>query len=78
MDGPRDCPTEWSQREKDKHHITAFIHEIQKKNGTNELIYKTESQMQKTNLWLPRGKRQGGMNYETGIDIYTITYKIDN
>ena len=29
-----------------------------KKNGTNELIYKREieSQMQKTNLWLPGGK----------------------
>ena len=30
------------------------------KNGINELIYKTEieSQMQKTNLWLPVGKGQ--------------------
>ena len=30
-----------------------------KKNDTNELIYKTEadSQTQKTNLWLPKGKR---------------------
>ena len=29
-----------------------------KKNDTNELIYKTEidSQTQKTNLWLPKGK----------------------
>ena len=28
------------------------------KNNTNELIYKTEtnSPMQKTNLWLPKGK----------------------
>ena len=28
------------------------------KNGTTELIYKTEidSQTQKTNLWLPKGK----------------------
>ena len=31
MDGPRDCPTEWSQREKDKYHMTALIHEIFKK-----------------------------------------------
>ena len=31
------------------------------KNGTNEFIYKTEieSQMQKTNLWLPRVKGSG-------------------
>ena len=27
-----------------------------KKNGTNEVIYKAESQMQKTNLWLPGSK----------------------
>ena len=31
-----------------------------KKNDTNELIYKTktDSQTQKTNLWLPRGKEE--------------------
>ena len=34
---------------------------ILKKNDTNELIYKTEtdSQTQKTNLWFPQGKGQG-------------------
>ena len=25
-----------------------------------------------------KGGRGGGMNWETGIDIYTNTYKIDN
>ena len=46
------------------------------KNSTNEPINKTEiePQMQKTNLWLPRGKGQGEINWETGIDIYTILY----
>ena len=45
------------------------------KNGTNELIYKREiqSQMQKTNVWLPGG-RGGGINWDTGIDIYTVLY----
>ena len=44
-------------------------------NGTNELIYKTqiESQMQKTILWLPGGKG-GVVNWEIGIDIYTLPY----
>ena len=44
------------------------------KNGTNELIYKTEieSQMQKTKLWLPREKRE--INWEIDIDIYTLLY----
>ena len=43
------------------------------KNGTNELTYKTEieSQMQKTNL--PGGAGRG-INWETGIDIYTLLY----
>ena len=36
--------SEVSQTEKDKYHMISFICGIQK-NGTNELIYKTESQM---------------------------------
>ena len=28
--------------------------------------------MQKTTVWLPGGK--GGVNWETGIDIYTLLY----
>ena len=34
------------------------------KNDTNELIYKIEidSQAQKTNLWLPKGKGGGGIS----------------
>ena len=44
------------------------------KSDANELIYKTEieSQMQKTNLWLPGSKGQGGG--ETGLDLYTLPY----
>ena len=46
------------------------------KHGTNELIYKREIrvQMKKTNLWLPGGKRQGGITWEVGIDIHTRLY----
>ena len=46
--------SELSQTQKDKYHMISLICGIEK-NGTNELIYKTEteSQMQKTNLWLP-------------------------
>ena len=47
--------SEVSQTEKDKYHMIPLICE---KNGTNELVYKTESQ--KTSLWIPgvsgRGK----------------------
>ena len=44
------------------------------KNDTNELIYKTEiqSQMQKTNLQLPGGKKGGRIKWEIGIDMYTL------
>ena len=47
-----------------------------KQKGTNELIYKTEIelQMKKTNLRLPKGKEGGGINWEIGIDIYTLLY----
>ena len=41
------------------------------KNDINDLIYKTEtdSQIQKTNLWVPKGK--GEINYEFGI-LYIV------
>ena len=44
------------------------------KNDTNELIYKTEteSQTQKTNLLLPKGKGVGVINQEFGINRYTL------
>ena len=47
-----------------------------KQNYTNELICKTEidPQAQKPNLWLPKGKREGGINQEFGINIYTPLY----
>lgn len=48
-----------------------------KKNGRNEPIYKAEikSQMQKANLWLPRGRGPGrGINWEIEINIHTLIY----
>ena len=52
-----------------------------KKKVTNELIFQTErdSQTQKTNLWLQKGKGcGGGINQEIVINIHTTLYKIDN
>ena len=52
------------------------------KGKTNEFIYKTErdSQTQKTNLGLPKGKVGGGINQEFEINRYTLPYTewIDN
>ena len=50
---------------------------LKKKKNTNELICKTEidSQTQKTNLGLPKGKGgKGGINYEFGVNRYTVLY----
>ena len=45
-----------------------------KKNGTNELIYKSEieSQMQKNELLVTRVKKRGGISWETGVDIFVV------
>ena len=47
------------------------------KNDTNELIYKTEtdSETQKTNLWLPKGKGWGQTRSMELTDVHC--YKID-
>ena len=42
---------------------------------TNEFIYKTDFQTQKTKLWLPKGKvGGGGINQESGISRYKPLY----
>ena len=54
--------SEVSQTEKDKYHMISLICGIQfLKNDTNELIYKTETDLQvlKTNLLLTKGKCRG-------------------
>ena len=47
-----------------------------KKKDTNELIYKTEIELTdvENNLMGTRRERGGGINWETGIDIYTLLY----
>ena len=50
-----------------------------KKNDTNEFIYKTDSQTQKTKLLVTKGERLwqgwgGRINQEAGINIYTLYY----
>ena len=43
--------------------------------NTNELIYETGTDSQKSNLRLPKGKGQGeGISWEFRIDIYTHYY----
>ena len=48
------------------------------KTGTNELIYKTDPQTWKTNLWFPKGKDgRGGVN-EFRINMYIAVYTKQN
>ena len=59
---------EVSQTEKDKYHRILLICGIQK-DGTDEPVCKAEIeiQMQRTNVWTPRGDGAGGMNWELGL-----------
>ena len=71
--------SEVSQKGKDKYHMIYHSYVESKKNGTNELMYKTEtdSQTLKTKLWLPKGK--GGGRDKLGVwdkCIHTAIYKI--
>ena len=71
--------SEVNQKEKNKYRILTHVCGTQK-NGTDELVCRAEveTQMQRTNVWTPRGESGeggdggGGMNWEIGIDIYTL------
>ena len=56
-----------SQKEKNKQRILTHIYGIQK-NGTDEPVCKAEieTQMQRTNIWTPRGESWGWWWYELG------------
>ena len=72
--------SEASQTEKDKYCIMSLYVESKKKNDTNELIYKIkiDSQIQNTNLWLPREKWGRHKLEEGDCYIHTTINKTDN
>ena len=47
---------------------------MESRKGTDEPVCKKEiePQMQRTNIWTPRGEGGGGMNWEIGIDMYDL------
>ena len=77
MDGPRDYHIKWSKSERERqipYHIT-YMWNL--KYDPNELIYKTEteSQTEKTYLWLPKEEGSGGrMDWEFGISRCKLLY----
>ena len=56
--------SEVSQKEKNKYRILTHIRGTQK-NGTDELVWRAdvETQMQRTNVWTPRGESGGGWGW---------------
>ena len=70
MDASRDSHTKLNQTESEKHIPYDITYMWNPKYGTNEPIYKTEtdSQTWRTDLWLPReGGGSGMMNWEFGL-----------
>ena len=72
-------PAEVSQTEKVKYHMISLICGIQN-HGTNESIYKTEiqSQIQRANLWTPKGQEQGEELGDWDRHVYTTMYETDD
>ena len=57
----------------------AYIQNLKGKKDTNEITYRTETDSQETNIWLPKGEVTG--TDTLGVrdwNIYTIVFKIDN
>ena len=61
MDGLRDCNTEWTKSNKGKYCLYVESKK-KKKKDTNELIYRTEIELQmwEIHLWLPGRKEEEG------------------
>ena len=64
--------SEENQTEK-QYYMISLICGIFKKD-TQKLLYKIDSQMQKTNVRLLQGKGSGRENYEFRINRYTVLY----
>ena len=79
MDATSDYHTEWSKSERERQIPYDNTYTWNLKYGTNEPVYKTkiDSQIQRTDLWLPRGKRvgQGCIGSLGWVDVnYSILY----
>ena len=68
MNGPRDYHTKWSKSDR-KTNIIYHLQVESSKNDTKRLIYKAEinSQILKSNLWLPKGIMGRGVNWKMGL-----------
>ena len=52
--------------------MISLVYGIQK-NGTNEILYKVETDSQhRKKCMATKGERRGGINKESGINLYTV------
>ena len=72
-----DTTFQWNKSEREREALYD-IHYMQTKNDTNELIYKTEAdlQTQRMDLWLPEEKHGGRDSYEVWYQhVHTAMFK---
>ena len=70
VDEPRVYDTEWSKSQREKQILNI---------GTDEPICRAGIEaIQSRDLWTQRGKREGGMNWESNMDKYTTMCKINS
>ena len=67
MDGPRGYHTKWNKSERERQIPYDSTYMWNLKYDTNEPIYKTKPDSQRSDLWLPRGRGEGGMDWEFRI-----------
>ena len=74
VDGPRDCHTEWSKSEIEKQisYNIAYMWNLEKLYRWTYLQSRNTDTDVENKRMDTKGERGGGMNWEIGIDIYTL------
>ena len=76
VDGPRDCHTEWSESEREKNllYINAYMWNL-KKNWYRWSYLQSrnrDTDIENKRMGTKGERGDGGMNWEVGINIYTL------
>ena len=76
MDGPRDCHTEWSKsdRERQISYDIAYMWNLKKWYKWTYLQNRNRVTDVGNKLMVTQGERGRGINWEIGVDIYTLLY----
>ena len=76
MDGPRDYHTEWSKSDRERQipYDIAYMWNLKKWYKWTYLQNRNRATDVENKLLVTRGKRGEGINWEIGIDIYTLLY----